>query len=94
MHLASQVIVPLGNFLSMMNDLNPSAHPNSPVAKILIIEDETNDLAHELLSPVTVLRLNLELLESGTVQHPTPEQYARDPPTGVGATGTAITTVN
>jgi signal transduction histidine kinase len=34
----------------------------------------TSDLAHELLSPVTVLRLNLELLESGTVQ-PTPALY-------------------
>jgi hypothetical protein len=51
MHLASQVIVPLGNFLSMMNDLNPSAHPNSPVAKILIIEDETNIAAAN--SPAT-----------------------------------------
>jgi hypothetical protein len=26
----------------MINDLNPSAHPKSPVAKILVIEDETN----------------------------------------------------
>jgi signal transduction histidine kinase len=34
----------------------------------------TSDLAHELLSPITVLRLNLELLESGTVQ-PTPALY-------------------
>jgi signal transduction histidine kinase len=36
----------------------------------------TGDLAHELLSPVTVLRLNLEMLESGIIQ-PSPELYSQ-----------------
>jgi signal transduction histidine kinase len=36
----------------------------------------TGDLAHELLSPVTVLRLNLEMLESGTIQ-PSPDLYSK-----------------
>jgi signal transduction histidine kinase len=36
----------------------------------------TGDLAHELLSPVTALRLNLEMLESGIIQF-SPELYSQ-----------------